>query len=142
MIDEDFIARVNKIPSRRKVLIVDACHPDPEGLMAGAHGGGKAKNYGAQEETLISSALSSQLALVRKSPTACALFTWELVSAMKAGAPNLLAAFVNARERTLIESRVLCRQGERDGVIPPCREQTPVLLDPHDLAASIQRRLP
>jgi hypothetical protein len=143
---KDFGAFVNKIPARKKILIVDSCHAraitkgvktddgdllsnylalpgseEEEWSMADKSG---PQNYGNHHEALLAACKKEEVSYSNEGLKG-AVFSYFLIKAIKEGSSNLEQAFYQTKEKTAEY------YSKRPKIkIPP----TPCLVDPHTVA--------
>jgi len=127
MTDKEFAKLIRSVPGRTKVVVADTCYAE----RAERHitGRGKMVDYGLKYAALLSAAEKTQLAFVSGD---YALLTNNLTQAML-GSSNLEEAFIKARQKTVEESREICRELTEKKSKYACEEQTPTLQDPLDV---------
>jgi hypothetical protein len=152
MVDDDFNKLLKNIPARKKLLVADACHSGtiqkdllPAGmkkksvplfdltasdkielaLMSPKRGAPEPVRYGTDSEAIMAACLDSQSSY-EDTTRKHGLFTYFLLEAVKQGASNLQAAFQNAQNLTVKETRP-----KGPGAASASQEQRPSLTDPH-----------
>jgi len=150
MVDDEFNVLAKKIPARKRIVVVDACHSGTISKVIGTGpasplvskylplldpetgkeiGGMRAKavptSYGNDNEALLSACLDNQSSYEDEGKKA-GLFTHYLLEAIRKGATDLEEAFKRAKAATEKDSRDVARQfGGKASA------QTPQLTDPH-----------
>ena len=149
MVDDDFNARLKKIPARKKVIVADCCHSgtiqktmgnddqpfvckymsflDPETGQEIERMGTKSvpTNYGNDNEAILAACLDNQSSF-ELSGRKAGLFTDCLIEAINKGAENLEKAFETAKINTEKAAAGMGRHSQGGGA-----KQTPHLTDPH-----------
>ncbi len=149
MVDDDFNARLKKIPARKKIIVADCCHSgtihktagqddeelvckymafkDPETGQDIERVGTKSlpTNYGNDNEAILAACLDNQSSYETAARQA-GLFTDCLIEASNKGADNLEKAFEQAKVMTEKAAAGLSKPTQGGGA-----KQTPHLTDPH-----------
>jgi len=155
MVDDEFNVLVKKIPARKKIVVVDACHsgtidkamdadddnfvikyfplldPDTGKELPPVMIKSAAPNYGNDNEALLAACLDNENSI--ESPgLRGGVFTHYLLKFVNQGAPDLEKAFEKAKEATIKYVRENRKPGDR------VKSQTPSLTDPHGLTRQVK----
>lgn len=158
LVDDEFNVLMKRIPARKKIIVVDACHsgtinkqmgievdgfvskyyplrdPDTKEEMWAFKSVARPTSYGNDHEALLSACLDNEVSYENKRLEG-SVFTYFLVQAINRGAPDLETAFSQAKHHVLDYVREGVRRNPSK-----MSSQTPQLTDPHGLAKLLQFR--
>lgn len=127
MTDKEFVSQLDQVPGQAKLVVADTCHAG--GADEYLEYKGKNVDYGLIDTALIAATEAGELALATGD---YGLFTLRFSDAMR-NSSNMEEAFYKARQKTMEESKGICRELEHKKSKEICKEQGPTIDDPHGI---------
>lgn len=130
LIDHEFARFTSRIKTKRRILLIDACHANAAERALFAQD--ETHDYNDPNLVLLAAATARQVSFFDPA-RGQGVFTANLVEAIGQGASTLREAFEKAKAATMAQAPGHCLRLS----LSPCLGQTPTLVDPEDLAGRI-----